>query len=229
MKGKSSRAETNIGFRTLQQFPRGRSGQDDGRPALGDGRQVHVQIRPFRLQPLLQPAHYPRRAAGSGGQVKMPVAQARHDPVIHDHAVLAQHDAVVAAPVHHPGDIMGVDTFQEGHCIRTLHLYLAQGGGIHDCQRPARREAFPGHRVVHPLAFPGIIPGAQPLPYHFKFGPGRLVPVDAERSCAPGHRDRRLRRRRRGRSRPPCRAAGRWSCRPRRRVCPGTPLIPPCR
>ena len=57
-------------------------------------------------------------------------ANAGHNPVIHDHAVFAQHDAVGASANPHIADIVRIDALKKFHGVRTLNIDLAKRRGI---------------------------------------------------------------------------------------------------
>ena len=175
--GEVSGAEFDVALQTLQQLAAIGPHQGQGGPALRHGGEVDPQLGPLGLQPALQPMQGGRRAARGGGQIKTLLPQPRHDAVVHDHAILAQHDPVGATPDLHAGHIVRVDALQEGDHIGAPRLDLAQGGGVHEGQGLAGGTALPGHSGVHIFALLWIEPGAQPLPHHFKFRPGFFMPA----------------------------------------------------
>ena len=148
-----------------------------GCPVVGDRGHVDLQVGPLGLEPPLQPRHH-RGRPGRGGVHQVAVAgQPGRHAVVHDHAVLAEHEAVAAAAHAEAPPAVDVDAIQEFGGVRTLDIDLAEGGGVEDPDAGAHGDALPVHRVVHGLAGPGVVPGALPLADVLELRAGLDVPL----------------------------------------------------
>ena len=78
------------------------------------------------------------RSAGRRRHVEAVRREPRHDAVVHDVAVLLQHQAVAAAARLELQPGIGVDAVHELGGIRPDDLDLAERGGIEDARRPSR-------------------------------------------------------------------------------------------
>ena len=146
------------------------------RPLLGDRGQINPQIRPFGLQPFLQPIKHGGGGAGGGGHVEMVLGQTRGHPVILDHAVIAEHQAVARPADRQFQPIVGIDAVQKLGRVGAFDIDLAQGTGVEQADRVARRPTFARHRLGHGLAGARIVPGPHPLADMFERGAMGALP-----------------------------------------------------
>ena len=166
-------------------------------PLLGDGGAIDLHVRPFALQPALEPAQHARGIAGGGGHQEMMFVEARGHAVVEDHAVLAAHQAVAAAADLQLGQGVGVDHVEELDRVRALDVDLAQGRGVDDADGGAHRLGLAIDRVMHALAGLGVVPGAAPLADILEGRADALMPADASACGGWGRADRHDPRRRR--------------------------------
>ena len=175
--GKGLAAEVDAAGELGEQPPRVGPTKRDRRPLFGGRGGIHLELRPFRLQPFLEPGEDARRVAGGRGHQVVVGAKARRDPVVHHHAVLAQHQAVTAAPHLQLAPGVGVYPVEQLGGVRPLDVDLAQGRGVHDADRGARRQALAVDGAGHVLAGAPVVPRALPLADVLEAGAGALVPV----------------------------------------------------
>ena len=124
---------------------------------------MHVQVRPFGLQPFLQPVQDLGGAAGGGGHEEPVLVEAERDAVVEDHPVRGAHDAVAGGTRRELLERVRVDAVQELARVLAADLDLAQGGGVHEAHGFADGGAFAQDRGVHVLARLRVVPGALPL------------------------------------------------------------------
>ena len=99
-------------------------------PVLGDGAELRVEFRPEHLMTELQVLPYGAGVRGGGGDEVALGRDARDGAVVHHDAVLAQHQRVARAAHGERVQAVGVDAFEQGECVRALHLDLAERGDI---------------------------------------------------------------------------------------------------
>ena len=114
------------------QLAASRAAQADRRPLLGDRGAVDLELRPFGLQPLLEPGEHARSTARGRAHQVVVLAEPRGDAVVEHHAVLAQHQAVAAAADRELAPGVGVDAVEQ------LGRVAAPGG--RSCRASRRRE-----------------------------------------------------------------------------------------
>ena len=169
--------EVDIAADLLQQVPAVWTDYGDGRKMICQRRQVDIQLGPFGLQPELEPAQHVGRTAGRRCQVKMLLPETRHDAIVHQHAVFPQHDAISTTADLHLGDVVRIDALEKLNGIRTANIDLTERRGVHDAERVTRRKALPGDCGVQVFTVAWEIPGSMPLADHFKWRPGRFMPL----------------------------------------------------
>jgi hypothetical protein len=80
----------------------------------------------------LQMLHHRPALAGGGGHQEMLVAEARGGAVVHDEAVLAQHQAIARLADRQRREAVDVDPVEEGRRRPALHVDLAEGRDVAD-------------------------------------------------------------------------------------------------
>ena len=133
--GKASGSRSTSVDQFRDQVARARPGKRDRRPLLGDRRGENLELRPFGLQPLLQPGEHARRTARRGAHEVVVFAEPRGDAIVEHHAVLAEHQAIAAAADRELGPGVGVDAVQEFGDVPALQVDLAEGRGIEHADR----------------------------------------------------------------------------------------------
>jgi hypothetical protein len=103
-------------------------------------------------------------------------AQPADDAVVMDETVLAQHDAVAAAPDPQLLPRVGVEKLEELGRVRPHHLDLAQRRGVEDAGGLPHGHAFAIHRRAHVLAGTRKIPCPLPLSDILEHRAGGLGP-----------------------------------------------------
>ena len=91
------------------------------------------------------------------------LAEARGHAVVHDHAVLAQHQAIAALADLELGPGVGVHAVEELGRVLALDVDLAERRGVDHAERVAHRLDLAVDGVVHGFAGPRVIPGPLPL------------------------------------------------------------------
>ena len=180
----------------VQQLPRPRPRHRDLRPLLGHRDRLHVELRPEALQAELQVRHHLAGRRRRGGDEEMALPQPRHRAVVHDEAVLAQHQPVAHPPHRQRRDGVGIDPVEEGRRVRPLHVDLAERRHVADADRAAH------HRDLARAAL-----AASPSRPAAGNQPGRYQSPASTNGAPDGH-DRRMRRREALRRQPLARAAG---------------------
>ena len=105
--------------------------------------------------------------------MEMIEAKAGGHPVIEDHAVLAQHQAIAAAALRQSLPAVGIDAVEKFSRVRALDINLAQGRGIHQAQGGPRGQNLAVNCRRHGFANPisakvGIIIRSQPLAHRLE-------------------------------------------------------------
>src|SRR6202011_6025050 len=100
---------------------------------------------------------------GGGGHKIMTLADARHGTVVEHDAVLAQHQAVAAAPDCKAGEAVAVDALEERGRVRALHVDLAEGRDVANAGGAAHGAYLAPPRGVETFAGAQIGARAQPL------------------------------------------------------------------
>ena len=198
---------------------------------------------PEALEAELEVRHHLAGRRGGGGEEEVVVAEPRRGAVVHDEAVLAQHDAVAHPPDGEGRDGVGVDPVEEARGVGALDVDLAEGGDVADADgarapsRPRGRSP-PASRSPLPWGTSRAVPEARldearhPSP-SCRRAPGGSAGGRALAGAAGAEGGDRERGRRAGgrsscRSRPRCARSARPARRGRRRrrSCPGRS---PCR
>ena len=125
--------------------------------------------------PFLEPGHDARGAARRRRHEEVVIRDAGGHAVVHDHAVLVEHQAVAALAGCELRPGVGVDAVQELAHVLAADVDLAERGGVHDADAAARGQAFAAHGGVHVLAALREIPRAQPLSDGLELGAARDV------------------------------------------------------
>ena len=142
MHGNASFTEVDVRAEPRPARPRARSPDGDHRPLLGDARARHAQLRPFGLEPLLEPVQHGGRAAGRRRDEVAILGQPHRDAVVEHHPVEPQHEPVADRPdgeVRHP---VRVHPVQERGGVRPDDLDLAERRGVEHTDGGAHREAL---------------------------------------------------------------------------------------
>ena len=134
-------------------------------------------MRPFGLQPTLEPTQHGGRPAGGRGHQEVVRRQTGGDPVVEHHPVFFQHQAVAAAADLELGERVAVDEVQKLRRVRALDVDLAQRRAVQHADGLARGLALAGDRRVQVLPGLGIVPGPLPLPDILELGAMRHVPL----------------------------------------------------
>src|SRR3990172_11568396 len=121
-------------------------------PMVGDRREVDSQLRPFRLEPALEPGHDVCRPTAGGVHQIVVLAEPGSHPVVHHHAVFAQHKAVSAATHLEVAPVIGIYAVEELGGVRPLYVDSAQCRLIDEANTVSCREALAVYRIVHRLA-----------------------------------------------------------------------------
>ena len=153
-----------------------RAHQGNRGPVLGDRGREDVQVRPFRLEPLLHPLQDLRRIAGRGRGDEPVFGDPDDRAVVDHHPVDAAHDAVADPAGLQVAHHVRVQHVEKRTGVRTLDVDLAQSGAVHHRDAIACGTAFALHGVVHALARLRVVPRTLPLAYVLEFGPMRDVP-----------------------------------------------------
>ncbi|KDB51290.1 hypothetical protein X805_31030 [Sphaerotilus natans subsp. natans DSM 6575] len=173
------RREIDVGAQAGEHLARLGAHQGHGGPVVGDRAHPDLELGPLGLVPALQPAQHLGRAAGGGGHVELGVGDAGGDAVIHDHAVLVEHQAVAALARCELAPGVRVDAVEELARVGAVDLDLAQRGGVHDGHAGACGAALAGHGRVQVLALLREVPGAHPVAHRFQLGlAGHVAGVD---------------------------------------------------
>ncbi|MCY1230937.1 hypothetical protein D9M72_433710 [compost metagenome] len=126
---------------------------------------MHVQFRPFGLQPFLQPVQHLRGAAGGGGHEEPVLVEAQGHAVVEDHAVRHAHHAVAGGTRSELLERVGVDPVEELTGVLAADFDFAERGGVHEAHGFADGGALAQHGGVHVLPVLRVVPGALPLPH----------------------------------------------------------------
>ncbi len=121
------------------QSARPRSRDGDLRPLLADGRHAHVELRPQDLQAEFEMLVDLGRIGGGGRHDPAVGAEARRRAVVHDEAVLAQHDAVARLADRQRRERVDVHPVEQGADVGPLKLDLAEGRDVDQPDRAAHR------------------------------------------------------------------------------------------
>mmetsp|Transcript_22607 Transcript_22607/g.36954 ORF Transcript_22607/g.36954 Transcript_22607/m.36954 type:complete len:807 (+) Transcript_22607:6797-9217(+) len=134
------------------------------RPLFGDRHDPHVPFGTQGLCDKLQVAHHLTRGSRGRGHHVMVRTQSRRGPVIHDKAVLAQHQAIAHAPLFEGREHVSVNKIQKAGRIWPLNVDLAQGRHITNPNRIAD---------IADLAITGL----PPCRFPFNGEIGRAIPL----------------------------------------------------
>ena len=125
-----------------------RAGERRARPVLLDVDDGRLQLRRQDLAHIGDLRRHAVRAAGRAGQEVALLLQPPDRAVVHDEAVLAQHEGVAPAPDGELGHARGADPLQQGRRVRTGDLELRQRRDVGQAERRAHRPGLAQRRLL---------------------------------------------------------------------------------
>ena len=175
--GEEFPAEIHVGTELAEDAAAVGSTDRNGRPMVGHGRHVDLQLGPLGLEPELQPGHDVGRTAGGGVHQVVVLAEPGRHPVVHEHAVFIQHETVPAASHGDFQEGVGVDPIQKDVGIGPLDVDLPQRRGVQHTDAAAHRQTLPVDGLVQRLARSREVPRPLPLAHGLEESPLLDVPL----------------------------------------------------
>ena len=166
----------------------------------------HLQLRPFRLVPLLHPVEDGRRISG-GGVDRVTVVRDAHDgAVVLDHAVGATHDAVTNLADRKCAHHVRVEHVEEGGGVTSRDIDDTERRTVEDADSRTDSGTFTEHSRCHVFAAAWIEAWTLPLADVLEHRPAitvplvqrgssnRVVAIASVATCQGGERHRGVRR-----------------------------------